>query len=156
MNKITWSEVRAGDVLAIRGVRWTVEATSGTAVSLISPSGKRRTGAPQPGGAVTVLERGPEPARQGEALAKLAPLKPEPLCGHWIGAERRWCGSDDGVRRYLQGYRCRQHTPGLVRAQAEGRKACLGCGQPLPADEEPGEHCLVCSRSTNSSTRRRK
>ncbi|MEU5593060.1 hypothetical protein [Streptomyces sp. NPDC020298] len=41
------------------------------------------------------------------------------LCGHWIGAERRHCGSADQVRHYLPGHRCQAHTPNALAGKPE-------------------------------------
>lgn len=35
-------------------------------------------------------------------------------CGHWIGAEKRYCGATVGVRRFKDGCRCPQHTPAEI------------------------------------------
>ena len=32
-------------------------------------------------------------------------------CGHWIGAEKRYCEAAEGVRRFNNGHRCPVHTP---------------------------------------------
>jgi hypothetical protein len=32
-------------------------------------------------------------------------------CGHWIGAESRFCGATEDVVRFKDGYRCPVHTP---------------------------------------------
>lgn len=40
-------------------------------------------------------------------------------CDHWIGAERRHCKSVDGVRHYLPGYRCPDHTPRALQGLPE-------------------------------------
>ncbi|MGQ4358895.1 hypothetical protein [Streptomyces sp. SAS_272] len=45
--------------------------------------------------------------------------KPRPECGHWIGAERRYCKADDGVRLYLPGRRCPAHTPNALKGLPE-------------------------------------
>ncbi|MFF7130341.1 hypothetical protein [Streptomyces sp. NPDC008240] len=42
-----------------------------------------------------------------------------PLCGHWIGAERRFCRSADQVRHYLPGMRCPLHTPNALKGLPE-------------------------------------
>lgn len=36
-------------------------------------------------------------------------------CAHWIGPERRYCRSTDGVRRFLTGMCCRLHTPNALK-----------------------------------------
>ena len=40
-------------------------------------------------------------------------------CGHWIGAEGRYCGAPHGVRLYLTGLRCPDHTPNALRGLPE-------------------------------------
>lgn len=40
--------------------------------------------------------------------------RPAPDCGHWIGAELRYCRSIDGLRYYIPGHRCRLHTPAAL------------------------------------------
>lgn len=45
--------------------------------------------------------------------------KPRPDCGHWIGAESRYCREGDGVRRYVTGLRCPAHTPNALRGLPE-------------------------------------
>lgn len=40
-------------------------------------------------------------------------------CGHWIGAERRYCLATDGVRRFLPGFACPAHTPNALRGLPE-------------------------------------
>ena len=35
-------------------------------------------------------------------------------CTHWIGAEHRECGSQIGVRPFLQGPRCPIHDPNVL------------------------------------------
>ncbi|MEU5394549.1 hypothetical protein [Streptomyces tibetensis] len=42
-----------------------------------------------------------------------------PECGHWIGAEQRHCREVDGVRRFLPGLRCPEHTPLALRGLPE-------------------------------------
>lgn len=42
-----------------------------------------------------------------------------PECTHWIGAERRHCKEVDGVRRYLPGNRCPDHTPNALKGLPE-------------------------------------
>lgn len=37
-------------------------------------------------------------------------------CVRWIGAERRFCGATDGVRRYQAGLLCPAHQPGKERS----------------------------------------
>ncbi|MFJ2631093.1 hypothetical protein ACIO6U_03890 [Streptomyces sp. NPDC087422] len=41
------------------------------------------------------------------------------VCGHWSGAESRYCRSADGVRLYIPGHRCPAHTPAAVKGQPE-------------------------------------
>ncbi|SCL67007.1 Bifunctional DNA primase/polymerase, N-terminal [Micromonospora peucetia] len=40
-------------------------------------------------------------------------------CGHWIGGARRYCHSPNGVRPYLQGPRCPDHTPAALAGRPE-------------------------------------
>lgn len=40
-------------------------------------------------------------------------------CTHWIGTERRHCGSTDNVRPYLTGDRCPAHTPRALQGLPE-------------------------------------
>ncbi|PAK25813.1 hypothetical protein CJD44_14400 [Streptomyces sp. alain-838] len=40
-------------------------------------------------------------------------------CRHWIGAENRYCKEADGVRRYLPGLRCPEHTPNALKGLPE-------------------------------------
>ena len=42
-----------------------------------------------------------------------------PECGHWIGAEQRHCRTADGVRRYITGLRCPNHTPRALQGLPE-------------------------------------
>ena len=129
-----WRDVRPGDVLDVRGTRWTVVARNGAELTLKSQSGALRSGRPDPRGAVTVVERAPRDEATEAAIAALGPLKPEPVCALWLGAANRYCGSSNGVRLYLQGYRCAAHAPVAVR--------CAKCRQPLSGD--PGQRCLTC------------
>jgi hypothetical protein len=46
-------------------------------------------------------------------------LPPKTQCGHWIGAESRYCRESHGVRHYLPGYRCPQHTPRALQGLPE-------------------------------------
>lgn len=41
------------------------------------------------------------------------------VCGHWIGAEQRWCRAVDGVRHYLTGLCCPAHTPRALQGLDE-------------------------------------
>lgn len=143
-ERVSWAQTRAGDVLLIRGARWTVERVDPDgSLTLQSQSGAaRRTGRPDPAGVVTVVERGPKP----DPKSALTPLRPEPLCGHWIGAEERYCGLGEDVRPFVDGHRCPEHAPGLVQARAAGRRACESCGQPVPEDSRPDERCMVCKK----------
>lgn len=50
-------------------------------------------------------------------------------CGHWIGAERRYCRSADQVRHFLTGYRCPDHTPNALK----------GLPEPPPGSNTPKE-----------------
>jgi len=42
-----------------------------------------------------------------------------PVCGHWIGAERRYCRAIEMVRQYLPGLRCPLHTPAALAGKPE-------------------------------------
>lgn len=47
---------------------------------------------------------------------------PQPrVCGHWIGAERRYCLAAGQVRPYLPGLRCPAHTPAALAGRPEPR-----------------------------------
>lgn len=41
------------------------------------------------------------------------------ICGHWIGAEQRHCRIAEGVRHYLPGMRCPDHTPRALQGLPE-------------------------------------
>ncbi|MFJ8006161.1 hypothetical protein [Streptomyces fagopyri] len=45
--------------------------------------------------------------------------KPPLECGHWIGAERRYCLARDDLRRYQPGLRCPAHTPAALAGRRE-------------------------------------
>jgi hypothetical protein len=40
-------------------------------------------------------------------------------CGHWIGAEGRYCHTADRLRPYLVGFRCPAHTPAAVAGRSD-------------------------------------
>jgi hypothetical protein len=40
-------------------------------------------------------------------------------CSHWIGAERSYCHSTKGIRRYVLGFRCPAHTPNALLGKPE-------------------------------------
>lgn len=42
-------------------------------------------------------------------------------CSHWVGAELRYCRATEGVRRYVQGYRCPPHVPGAPQSNEAAR-----------------------------------
>jgi hypothetical protein len=44
---------------------------------------------------------------------------PPPVCGHWIGADRRYCRAVDGVRHFLTGLCCPAHTPAALAGRPE-------------------------------------
>lgn len=51
-----------------------------------------------------------------------APVTQRPAagaCSHWVGAESRYCQIDEGVRRYVPGYRCPTHTPNALAGKPE-------------------------------------
>jgi hypothetical protein len=41
------------------------------------------------------------------------------VCGHWLGAERRYCRATDDIRHFLPGYRCPAHTPRALEGLPE-------------------------------------
>jgi hypothetical protein len=45
--------------------------------------------------------------------------RPRPECRHWIGVERRHCRAVDGVRFYLTGWCCPDHTPRALQGLDE-------------------------------------
>ncbi|GAA3617338.1 hypothetical protein ACG5V6_15000 [Streptomyces chitinivorans] len=45
--------------------------------------------------------------------------RPAPKCAHWIGSESRYCNADKGVRRYVPGHRCPDHTPAALAGRPE-------------------------------------
>lgn len=51
------------------------------------------------------------------ARERLAAALPE--CGHWIGADRRYCRAKDDVHPYLIGLRCPAHTPAAMAGRPE-------------------------------------
>lgn len=42
-----------------------------------------------------------------------------PECGHWLGAKQRHCRKADGVRRYITGLCCPDHTPRALKGLDE-------------------------------------
>lgn len=40
-------------------------------------------------------------------------------CTHWVGDEDRYCGSQIGVRPFIQGPRCKLHDPNVLKAGAQ-------------------------------------
>ncbi|MFJ4692820.1 hypothetical protein [Streptomyces sp. NPDC088766] len=50
---------------------------------------------------------------------RLADDKQRPECGHWLGAERRYCREVDGVHRFLPGLRCPARTPRALQGLDE-------------------------------------
>lgn len=40
-------------------------------------------------------------------------------CGHWVGAEQRYCRSTDGVRPFLSGLCCVLHSPNALAGKPE-------------------------------------
>jgi hypothetical protein len=59
-------------------------------------------------------------------------LPPITQCGHWIGAESRYCRAEDGVRHYLPGRRCPLHTPAALQGKPEPQP---GPGWPIYRQE---------------------
>lgn len=55
-------------------------------------------------------------------------------CAHWIGAESRYCGAVDGVRRYLNSVVCPAHTPSALAGKPEPQP---GPGYPAGAWTTP-------------------
>lgn len=43
----------------------------------------------------------------------------DPVCGFWLGALGRLCGSAEQVRPYLEGPRCRAHTRAALAGHPE-------------------------------------
>lgn len=64
-------------------------------------------------------------ARELETVAK---------CAHWIGAESRFCGAVEGVRRYANSVACPVHTPSALRGLPEPETRA---GLPTPVDLPP-------------------
>lgn len=56
-----------------------------------------------------------------------------PICGHWIGAEQRYCGQP-GARRYLNSIVCPLHTPCALAGKPEPQP---GPGLPAGAWSTP-------------------
>lgn len=61
-------------------------------------------------------------------------------CGHYLGSEARHCQSTAGVRLYLPGPRCPQHTPSALKGQPdphtfiqERKQAVSWIGKPMAA-----------------------
>jgi hypothetical protein len=82
-------------------------------------------------------------------LARAAARK---QCRHWIGVEARECGSQLGVRVFLQGDRCPIHDPNVLKTSEPD--ACNTCGDPItvwdPTDPlylEGSGQCPSCSRA---------
>jgi hypothetical protein len=55
-------------------------------------------------------------------------------CTHWIGVERRHCGSAEQVRPYLVGLCCPLHTPSAIAGKPEPQP---GPGMPAGAWTTP-------------------
>jgi hypothetical protein len=65
----------------------------------------------------------PQAVTRVEAIAAGARLRPSRVrddrgCGHWIGAELRFCEATP-TREYLTGHKCADHTPNRLAALAE-------------------------------------
>jgi Bifunctional DNA primase/polymerase, N-terminal len=56
-------------------------------------------------------------------------------CGHWIGAEARYCLSGDRVRRYLTGLLCPAHTPAALAGRPEAPSLFQRLSNPRPPHE---------------------
>lgn len=59
----------------------------------------------------------------------------KPECRHWLGDEGRYCRSGEGVRRYVPGLRCPDHTPAALQGNAEPEP---GTGWPILRTAGPG------------------
>lgn len=44
---------------------------------------------------------------------------PSTQCGHWVGIESRYCRDENGIRRFLPGFRCPAHTPRALQGLPE-------------------------------------
>lgn len=58
--------------------------------------------------------------------------KTRPECRHWIGAEQRHCRVGEGVRLYIPGPRCPDHTPSALQGKSEPQP---GPGWPIHRKE---------------------
>ncbi|MER6435465.1 hypothetical protein ABT275_03750 [Streptomyces sp. NPDC001185] len=58
------------------------------------------------------------------------PQRPE--CRHWIGAEQRHCRAGEGIRQYIGGPRCPDHTPSALLGKPEQQP---GPGWPIYRQE---------------------
>ncbi|WP_329141042.1 hypothetical protein [Streptomyces sp. NBC_00670] len=77
-----------------------------------------------------------------------------PECGHWIGAEDRYCRAAEGVRPYQQGLRCPLHTPAALAGRPESPP---GPGLPAGAWSTPSPQAassLADERAVASGKRR--
>lgn len=54
-----------------------------------------------------------QPPGMGTILARAEARK---KCGHWDGTQQRECGSQVGVRAFIQGPRCPIHDPNVLKA----------------------------------------
>ena len=76
------------------------------------------------GGIAATVTQAPPP-RVHERLETRSPhaadsaRPPDSQCGHWLGAESRHCRKAQGIRRYLTGFRCPDHTPAAVQRGPE-------------------------------------
>lgn len=61
-------------------------------------------------------------------------LPPTTQCGHWSGAESRYCRARE-VRQYVIGHRCPAHTPNALAGRPE---TPAGPGWPT-AEQAPQE-----------------
>lgn len=76
------------------------------------------------------------------------------ICGHWIGAEQRYCGATGGVRFYATGYCCPNHTPAALAGKPE---APAGPGWPKGAWTTPlgqGVAAVIDDRAIATGRRR--
>ncbi|MER7131214.1 hypothetical protein [Streptosporangium saharense] len=59
-------------------------------------------------------------------------------CRHWIAREARRCGATGGVRAYLVGPRCPDHTPAALAGEPEpGAKTLPQHTASLPKEATP-------------------
>lgn len=77
-----------------------------------------------------------------------------PVCGHWIGAEHRYCRAIENVRPYLTGLCCPAHTPNALKGLPE---VPPGPGMPAAAWTTPSplsDSAVFDNRAIASGKRR--